>query len=70
MARTPTTLRAVPPAVWALGMASLFMDASSELIHSLLPVFMSSVLGASIVTIGFVEGIADRKSTRLNSSHT
>lgn len=40
-------------------MASLFMDASSELIHSLLPVFMSSVLGASIVTIGFVEGIAE-----------
>ena len=40
-------------------MASLFMDASSELIHSLLPVFMSSVLGTSIVTIGFVEGIAE-----------
>ena len=35
------------------------MDASSELVHSLLPVFMTSVLGASMVTIGVVEGIAE-----------
>ena len=54
-----TTLRAVPAAIWALGLGSLFMDASSELVHSLLPVFMTSVLGASMVTIGVVEGIAE-----------
>ena len=54
-----TTLRAVPAAIWALGLGSLFMDASSELVHSLLPVFMVSVLGASMVTIGVVEGIAE-----------
>ena len=54
-----TTLRAVPTAIWALGLGSLFMDASSELVHSLLPVFMVSVLGASMVTIGVVEGIAE-----------
>lgn len=35
------------------------MDASSELVHSLLPVFMASVLGASMVTIGFIEGVAE-----------
>jgi len=35
------------------------MDASSELIHSLLPVFMVSTLGASMVTVGFVEGVAE-----------
>lgn len=52
-------LRGVPAAVWTLGLASLFMDASSELIHSLLPVFMSSVLGASFLTIGIVEGVAE-----------
>jgi MFS family permease len=58
--RTPSrTIRAIPPAVWALGLGSLFMDTSSELVHSLLPVFMASVLGASMVTIGFVEGIAE-----------
>lgn len=53
------TLRALPAGIWALGFGSLFMDASSELVHSLLPVFMVSVLGASMVTIGFVEGVAE-----------
>lgn len=37
----------------------MFMDMSSELVHSLLPVFMASVLGASMVTIGFLEGVAE-----------
>jgi MFS family permease len=37
----------------------MFMDTSSELIHSLLPVFMATVLGASMVTIGIVEGVAE-----------
>ena len=37
----------------------MFMDISSELVHSLLPVFMSSVLGASMLTIGVVEGAAE-----------
>lgn len=53
------TWRALPLGIWALGMASLFMDASSELIHSLLPVFMVSTLGASMVTVGFIEGVAE-----------
>jgi len=52
-------MRALPRGVWALGFVSLFMDISSELIHSLLPVFMSTVLGASMMTIGMVEGIAE-----------
>lgn len=56
---TSATWRALPASIWALGFASLFMDMSSELIHSLLPVFLSSVLGASMVTIGFVEGVAE-----------
>lgn len=42
-----------------MGFASLFMDMSSELIHSLLPVFMVTVLGASMVTIGIIEGVAE-----------
>ncbi|MEJ2719613.1 MAG: MFS transporter [bacterium] len=42
-----------------LGFVSLLMDTSSELIHSLLPVFMATVLGASMVTIGIVEGVAE-----------
>ena len=42
-----------------MGFASLFMDMSSELIHSLLPVFMVTVLGASMVTVGVIEGVAE-----------
>jgi MFS family permease len=51
--------RGLPPAVWALGLVSMFMDISSEMIHSLLPLFMVTVLGASMTTIGIVEGIAE-----------
>ncbi len=49
----------IPRTVWALGFVSLFMDVSSELIHSLLPVFMVSSLGASMIFVGIVEGIAE-----------
>ena len=55
----PAVLRELPAGIWALGLGSLFMDASSELIHGLLPVFMATVLGASMVTIGVVEGVAE-----------
>ena len=51
--------RTLPPGVIALGLVSLFMDTSSELIHSLLPAFMVSVLGLNILTIGLIEGIAE-----------
>ncbi len=49
----------LPTGVWAMGFASLLMDTSSELIHSLLPVFMVTVLGASMVTVGIIEGIGE-----------
>ncbi len=49
----------LPGGVWALGFTSLFMDTSSELVHSLLPVFLASVLGASMTTIGLLEGAAE-----------
>lgn len=35
------------------------MDASSELIHSLMPVFLVSTLGVSMVTVGIIEGVAE-----------
>jgi MFS family permease len=52
-------LREIPPAVWALGLVSLLMDTSSEIIHALLPVYLVTVLGASMVTVGLIEGIAE-----------
>ena len=51
--------RALPRGIWVLGLGSMFMDISSELVHSLLPIFMVTVLGASIITIGVIEGIAE-----------
>ncbi len=53
------SVRALPRTIWALGLGSMFMDTSSELVHSLLPIFMASVLGASMAAIGFVEGVAE-----------
>ncbi len=52
-------LRAVPRGVWALGFVSMFMDVSSEMIHSLLPVFLVTTLGASTAVVGFIEGAAE-----------
>jgi MFS family permease len=49
----------MPAGIWALGLGSMFMDISSELVHSLLPLFMVGVLGASMVTVGVVEGVAE-----------
>jgi MFS family permease len=49
----------IPRGVWMLGFVSLFMDVSSELIHSLLPVFMVTALGASALMVGVVEGVAE-----------
>src|SRR5438445_12991877 len=52
-------LREIPRTIWALGFVSLLMDASSEIIHALLPVYLVTVLGASMLTVGFIEGIAE-----------
>ena len=49
----------IPRTIWALGFVSLFMDLSSELVHSLLPVFMVTTLGASALSVGVIEGIAE-----------
>ena len=59
-AKTPSvTWRDVPTTVWTLGFVSLLMDTSSELIHSLLPVFLTTVIGASTVAVGLIEGVAE-----------
>lgn len=54
-----SVLRQIPRSVWVLGCVSLFMDISSEIIHSLLPMFLMAALGASATTIGVIEGIAE-----------
>ncbi len=53
------TRQRIPTGVWALGFVSMLMDISSEMIHALLPVYMVSVLGASALAVGIIEGIAE-----------
>jgi len=49
----------IPPAIWVLGFVSLLMDVSSEMIHSLLPLFLVGSLGASALMVGLIEGLAE-----------
>ena len=53
------SLRHIPSGVWVLGFVSLLMDISSEMIHSLLPLFMVTTLGTSTMVVGMVEGLAE-----------
>ena len=58
-AEAGSKLSRIPRGVWALGLVSLFMDLSSEMIHGLLPVYLVTVLGVSMLTVGFIEGVAE-----------
>jgi MFS family permease len=51
--------REIPTGVWALGVVSLLMDLSSEMIHALLPLYLVAVLGTSALAVGVIEGIAE-----------
>ncbi len=67
---TPRARRAaIPRGVWALGFVSLFMDTSSEMIHALFPIYLTTVLGADMMTVGLIEGVAEAAAalTRLFS---
>jgi hypothetical protein len=52
-------IRSLPRTIWALGLVSMFMDISSEMIHSLLPVFLVTALGASPALVGLIEGLGE-----------
>lgn len=58
-ATTPTPLSKIPSGIWVLGFVSMLMDISSEMIHSLLPLFMVTTLGASAFMVGLIEGLAE-----------
>ncbi|HEY1362408.1 MAG TPA: MFS transporter [Xanthobacteraceae bacterium] len=58
-ARSFLRWREIPGGVWALGLVSLLMDVSSEMIHALLPLYLVAVLGTSMLTVGIIEGVAE-----------
>lgn len=55
----PSSTVRLPTAIWALGLVSLLMDVSSEMIHALLPLFMVDALGMSVALVGLLEGLAE-----------
>jgi MFS family permease len=57
--RPTGSIKDIPIGVWTLGFVSMLMDISSEMIHALLPVYLVTVFGASMVTVGVIEGIAE-----------
>ncbi|MGF6302171.1 MFS family permease [Paraburkholderia sp. WC7.3d] len=57
-----STLSQIPRGIWMLGFVSMFMDISSEVIHSLLPMFLVTSLGASATMVGLIEGVAEAAS--------
>lgn len=60
MSEQPPVARAsLPRSIWLLGFVSLLMDISSEMVHSLLPMFMVTTLGTSVLMVGLVEGLAE-----------
>ena len=56
---TKSNLSQIPTGIWVLGFVSMLMDISSEMIHSLLPLFMVTTLGASVFVVGLIEGLAE-----------
>ncbi|MFO1088635.1 MAG: MFS transporter [Hyphomicrobiales bacterium] len=59
MTSVASTLARIPRGIWILGFVSLFMDVSSEMIHALLPVYLVTVMGASNLAVGLIEGAAE-----------
>lgn len=59
VSKQSSVLKHLPPGIWVLGFVSMLMDVSSELIHSLLPLFMVTTLGAGTLMVGLVEGLAE-----------
>lgn len=57
--RVASPWRGLPAGIWALGFVSMLMDVSSEMIHALLPVYLTVGLGATALTVGLIEGIAE-----------
>ena len=54
-----TASPSIPRGVWVLGFVSLLMDISSEMIHALLPLYLTVGLGASALVVGVIEGVAE-----------
>ena len=53
------SLKQIPKQVIILGLVSLFTDIASEMLYPVTPIFLTTVLGASMALVGIIEGIAE-----------
>lgn len=60
-------LKGVKKNVVVLGIASLFSDISSEMLYPVIPIFLTSVLGAPMSIVGFIEGVAESTASILKA---
>lgn len=59
MTQATSARTTLPRGIWVLGLVSMFMDISSEMVHSLLPMFLVGTLGIGVFTVGIIEGLAE-----------
>lgn len=57
--KLPAALSHIPATVWTLGFVSMFMDVSSEMIQSLLPVYLVTTMGVGAASVGLMQGVAE-----------
>lgn len=55
------------PTVVKLGLVSLFADIASEMLYPITPIFLTTVLGASMASVGFIEGFAEGVASLLKT---
>lgn len=58
---------ALNPTVVKLGVISFFTDVASEMLYPITPIFLTSVLGASLTYVGLIEGVAESIASLLKT---
>lgn len=51
--------------VFVLGLVSFFNDVASEMVYPIVPIFLTSILGAPVAIVGLIEGIAESTASVL-----
>jgi len=62
------SFKGIRPNVVVLGVASFFTDVSSEMLYPIIPIFLTSVLGAPMSIVGLIEGIAESTASILKAA--
>ena len=63
--RLPANLSALPRNVWVVTLTSFLTDVSSEMLATVLPLYLRNVLGASTAVVGLIEGVAETTASLL-----